>query len=147
MSLVPRRPWTQLPAGVVAELGDGAACSELVARVVRRHGRRLVAWELVGVTGTILRGQARRANRPGSCGRGVSYVKKQQRARKRGRPARVMPPPIPATTEDRARAITPAPPKKKPRVMIALLNVAIQLPLLILAAYVTAHFTVREAAK
>ncbi len=30
-----------LPARLVAELGDGAACGELVACVVRRHGRRL----------------------------------------------------------------------------------------------------------
>ena len=33
MSLVPRRPWTQLPAGLVAELGDGAA--ELRRRTAR----------------------------------------------------------------------------------------------------------------
>ena len=30
-----------LPARLVAELGDGAACGELVPRVVRRHRRRL----------------------------------------------------------------------------------------------------------
>ena len=30
-----------IPAGLVAELGDGVACCELVACVVRRHGRRL----------------------------------------------------------------------------------------------------------
>ena len=31
----------RLPARLVAELGDSAACGELVACVVRRHGRRL----------------------------------------------------------------------------------------------------------
>ena len=39
--LVSRDSAAQLPARLVAELGDGAACCKLVARVVRRHSRRL----------------------------------------------------------------------------------------------------------